>query len=162
MAKTIWKDIPGWEGLYQVTRTGQVRSVPRYKVIGRVLKPWVNVHSGYLQVTLRNRDRIERRTVHSLVALAFIGPAHGREVRHKNAIRTDCKLSNLMYGTTQDNARDRVRDGHDHNKIKTHCPHGHEYTSENTVWHGPEKRWRRCLTCKRRDSINYLIRRESA
>ena len=67
---------------------------------------------GYLVVHLRRKGVHEAWKVHQLVLAAFVGPCpEGQVVRHKNAVRDDNRLENLEYGTSKDNAQDRVRHG---------------------------------------------------
>jgi len=116
-----WRAIVGFEGLYEVSDRGRVRSLDREypqlsrwgtiyikKQKGKILRPGV-ASNGYWTVAL---GRGKTRTVHSLVAEAFIGPRpNGCEVRHKNDIRTDSRLCNLEYGTRTDNIYDSIRNG---------------------------------------------------
>ncbi len=93
-----WKAIPGYEGQYEVSDQGRVRS-------SRKLLRLCNVSGGYKAVSLgKNNSRL----VHRLVALAFIGPPPigAKLVLHSNGIREDNRLENLRYGSYADNARD--------------------------------------------------------
>ena len=71
-------------------------------------------------------------TVHSLIALAFLGPrAPGIQVRHKDGTRDNNKVSNLEYGTRSENTKDSVEHGtHNMARVK-HCPRGHLYEGAN-------------------------------
>jgi hypothetical protein len=103
----LWKDIPGFEERYQVSSLGSVRSFARYKD-GRLLKPGKASH-GYYTVSF---GRNNSKTVHSLVALAFIGPCpKGMEILHIDGTRTNNALSNLRYGTRTDNILDAIKHG---------------------------------------------------
>lgn len=110
----IWKDIPGYEGRYQVSDAGRVRSVDRpVRVVchgvdtvpvaqGKVLRPGRN-NSGHVTVAL---GRGNSRLVHQLVLEAFVGPCpNGCEVLHLNHQPADNRLSNLNYGTRSENLR---------------------------------------------------------
>jgi hypothetical protein len=68
---------------------------------------------GYLSVHLfREVGKPERRFVHQLVLLVFVGPPpEGQVARHLNDIRTDNRLENLAYGSKQENAADAIRNG---------------------------------------------------
>lgn len=120
-----WRLIPGVPG-YQVSSYGSVYSNKTQRELRT---------SGlrYPQVTLhRDGERITR-TVHSLVAEAFIGPRPaGREVRHLDGNERNPRLDNLAYGTPSENAQDRLRHGTDQNGRKTHCKHGHPFNEANT------------------------------
>lgn len=98
-----WRDISGYEGAYQVSDLGRVRG-PR----GRILRAGIASH-GYPTVCL---GRGNTRTVHSLVARAFLGPTpEGHEIRHKDGARTNAALANLHFGTRTENILDAVRQG---------------------------------------------------
>ena len=150
---TTWKAIPGWEGCYEVSDDGQVRSLARTVgarrrgtrlIEGRILRPST---ARYPVVQLCRDGKRTHRSVHSLVALAFLGPRpEGYEVCHLDDIKTNNVLSNLRYGTPSSNHLDLVRNGRNHNSNKTHCVNGHEFNQENTSWNGTQ---RRCKTCCR-------------
>lgn len=122
-----WRDIPGFEGRYQVNSTGQVKSLQRKEAIWggktrliteRILKPQ-KAKNGYLSIKLRteNSDSFRRFYIHRLVAVAFLGPGpEGYEVNHKDENKENNTVSNLewvpksvnlYYGTR--NARCSVR-----------------------------------------------------
>lgn len=108
-----WRDVPGFEGRYQVSDMGRVRSLDRFvrvvpprgaetvrPVRGRILRPGPS-NSGHLSVVL---GRGNTRAVHQLVMLAFIGPPPaGHEVLHRNHQPADNRLANLKYGTRSEN-----------------------------------------------------------
>lgn len=93
-----WRDVPGYEGLYQVSDHGRVRNRKR------LLKPHTGKRKAdYPRIQLRSSKGPRRFMVHRLVAAAFIGPALGREVNHKNGRKNDPSLPNLEYVTTSEN-----------------------------------------------------------
>ncbi|MCS3844805.1 NUMOD4 motif-containing HNH endonuclease [Microbacterium sp. AK031] len=102
----VWASIPGYPG-YWVSSEGRVRSRRG------VLKPHPNSGSGRLEVQLSRRgERRTQRTVHQLVAGAFIGPRPaGQLTRHKNDVHSDNRATNLEYGTYADNYADAKRNG---------------------------------------------------
>jgi hypothetical protein len=109
-----WRDIPGFEGRYQVSDLGRVRSLDhRVRLVAkgvettrlspsRVLRPAPH-KSGHLMVMLGRKNN---KDVHVLVARAFIGdPPPGHEVMHANHTPSDNRLSNLSYGTRSENLK---------------------------------------------------------
>lgn len=103
----IWTFIPGYEGVYQVSNLGNVKSFARHKD-GSLLKPG-KASNGYYTVSF---GRNNSKTVHSLVALAFLGPRpKGMEVLHIDGTRTNNAVSNLRYGTRTDNILDAIKHG---------------------------------------------------
>lgn len=98
------KDIPGLDGRYAVNEAGEVYS----RVSKRWLKHWLV--NGYPMVALGSTRR--KRLVHLLVLQTFVGACpEGQEARHLNGDRCDPSLSNLCYGTKQENAADRDAHG---------------------------------------------------
>lgn len=99
----IWKDILGYEGLYQVSNLGRVKSFPRpgnWKE--RILNPIIN--KGYLHVGLRKDGKEKRFRVHRLVVEAFLGKIpDGFVVNHINEIKSDNRLENLEIVTQKEN-----------------------------------------------------------
>lgn len=140
--------VPGFEGRYEVSSDGRVRSLLHAEIIE--LKQRLSPN-GYPVVTLYTGKRgAPPRTVHSLMALAFYGPAAApsAEVRHLDGIKTNNAIQNLRWGTKSENRLDSVAHGTHRNAAKTHCPAGHPYVTENIAT--PEKPgWRKCLPCRR-------------
>ena len=97
-----WKDIAGYEGMYQVSDLGRVRSLKFGKV--RVLIPQKNRY-GYLKVLLWKDGKRKSLTVHRLVANAFIPNDDDTktQINHRNEDKEDNKVSNLEYCTAQYN-----------------------------------------------------------
>jgi hypothetical protein len=94
-----WKDIPNYEGLYQVSNLGRVKSLKFGKE--RVLKPRCD-SSGYVQVVLCKGGEKKDYRVHRLVMLAFVSESD-LQVNHKSGIKTDNRLENLEYCTQSEN-----------------------------------------------------------
>lgn len=111
MAEEIYKDIPGYEGIYQASNLGNVRSYSRetwngkcfiYKP-GRVLKRSLGAN-GYYVVAICVSGKQVTRTVHSLVAATFLSPVNGRyTVNHKDGDKTNNCSYNLEYASYRDN-----------------------------------------------------------
>ena len=106
-----WKDIKGFEGYYQVSNKGHVRSLNYNNRKGNIhnLRPGFNKSTGYLGVSLRKRDEdgntvIKQTTVHRLVAEAFVPNPNGLEqVDHIDGNRTRNTVSNLRWTTRKKN-----------------------------------------------------------
>lgn len=100
----IWKDVPGFEGAFQVSSFGRVRSLPRIDALGHhrkgILRKQGNVHDGYLQVALEHNGKKAVYWVHRLVASAFIPNKNGYPtVNHKDEDKTNNNVSNLEWCT---------------------------------------------------------------
>lgn len=115
----VWKDIPGYEGKYQASDQGRIRSLDRRVNIchgatrlmrGRVLKPAGSKYSEHLSVVLGHGQNASM--VHRLVALTFLGPCpQGQEVRHIDGNPLNNRIDNLTYGTRTENIYDVMRIG---------------------------------------------------
>jgi len=99
MAKENWMPVYGYEGLYEVSNHGRVRSLFRYK---KVLKP--TLCNGYLTVELWKDKARKRIGVHRLVAQCFCSNPYGKPfVNHKDEIRTNNNADNLEWVTHIEN-----------------------------------------------------------
>lgn len=106
----VWADIPGYEGLYQVSTYGRVRSLDHYGFFGKnlvlhegkILLPTVG-NNGYAHVMLYpGRKRV---MIHRLVAEVFLSNPYGkREVNHKDENKLNNKVENLEWLTSKENA----------------------------------------------------------
>ncbi len=103
----IWKDIEGFEGLYQVSNMGRVRSLDRedmrgHHVKGKALSERPN--KGYLGVALYRDGNAKGYPVHRLIAKAFLdNPSNLPEVNHKDEDKTNNATSNLEWCTRRYN-----------------------------------------------------------
>lgn len=116
----VWKDIKGWEGLYQVSDLGRVRSLPSriygshgpVNRKGRVLSMGGSARYSRVRLSRPGLGKGVVRMVHDLVLEAFVGPKpRGREVCHGPLGRYKNTLSNLRYDTRSENVRDQYRFG---------------------------------------------------
>ena len=99
----VWRDIPKYEDLYQVSSTGNVRSLARRATNGKVLAPQLN-NSGYLRVSLSKQSRSKYLYVHHLVATAFWGERpEGMDVNHIDGNKLNNAADNLEYCTRTEN-----------------------------------------------------------
>lgn len=108
----IWKDIAGYDGLYQVSNLGRVKSVLRIvqngnkqrRVDERIMIP-VKTKGGYIRVTLKDHGRNKTKTIHRLVAEAFIpNKSNLPQINHKDEDKTNNKVENLEWCTAQYNS----------------------------------------------------------
>ncbi len=103
----VWKDVTGYEGMYQVSSVGQVRRVGSERCLSASKR-----RNGYLYVNLSKRGRVTTKSVHELVAEAFLGkrPA-ASHVNHKDGDKLNNHASNLEYVTAAENTRHAYRLG---------------------------------------------------
>lgn len=136
MRKETWKPAVGWEGLYEVSDAGHVRSVDRIVVDtrggirnyrGRPIVGRVQAAGGHLTVSLPpphevERVRLQRATyyIHRLVAEAFLGPPPFARalVRHLDGDPANNRVENLAWGTYGEN----LADLHRHNAERAAAP----------------------------------------
>lgn len=141
----------GFDGLYEVSDTGEVRSLPRSHTRGRVLKQTSDPR-GYRRVGLSKKARVSTRLVHHLVLESFVGPrgaAYGG--LHFDDDPSNNAVGNLSWGTARQNMLDTVRNGNHTGRRKTHCVQGHPYDESNTHWYTWRgTRIRRCRSCLNR------------
>ena len=111
MPNEQWKNIPGYEGVYQVSDHGRIKSLPRpWQKQIRFLNPWLN-STGYRLVDLYNGNNSKpiKHHIHSLVLTAFTGKRpNGMECRHLDGNRQNNQLYNLCWGTASQNQQDRL------------------------------------------------------
>jgi len=101
----IWKLVPGYDGKYEVSDQGQIRSYKR-RPEGCILRPG-RMPGGHLSVALGRKNS---QCVHKLVLLAFVGAAPDKhECLHINGDPADNRLPNLRWGTRSENILDAVR-----------------------------------------------------
>lgn len=102
--KEIWKDIEGYEGLYQVSNLGRVKSLKRESknnknVTDRILKYKLDTY-GYPTVILYKEAKAKTVKIHRLVASIFIpNTCNFIEINHKNGIKIDFRIENLEWCT---------------------------------------------------------------
>ena len=119
----VWRDVVGYEGLYKVSNKGNVYSVERISLQGRkigglTLKPR-SFRNGYLHVNLYKNSKVKTKSIHRLVAEAFIpNPNNFPEVNHFDENKINNELSNLEwcdsrynsnYGTRNERISKKVR-----------------------------------------------------
>jgi hypothetical protein len=110
----IWKSVPGYKDLYEVSDLGRVRRCGggQGAVVGRIITPKKG-KKGYLHLDLSKQDKKRRFGIHQLVALAFIGPLPSpeHEVNHKDTNKQRNVPLNLEYVTSLGNVRHAIANG---------------------------------------------------
>lgn len=111
-----WKDIKGYEGLYQVSDLGRVRSLDREDRLGRFklgkIKAPCDNGRGYLCVNLKKDSKQKNKSVHRLVAEAFLpNPDNLPEINHKDGNKANNQVSNLEWCTRSENAKHAFKTG---------------------------------------------------
>ena len=123
----VFKDVPNYEGIYQVSNLGNVKSLKWKKEI--IMKQGIS--SRYLAVNLRKENISKIYRVHVLVAMTFLNyKPNGKQdfvIDHKNGVRTDNRLENLQIVTQRENTQNY------HKSIKGQI---------GADWHEQTKKWR--------------------
>lgn len=97
-----WKDIIGYEGYYQVSNHGRVKSLSRYKRSERIRK-FFKSKTGYLSVNLRKDNIANTFYVHRLVAMHFLNGDFNLTVNHKDGNKQNNHVDNLEWCTKGEN-----------------------------------------------------------
>lgn len=115
----VWENIPNYEGFYEISCNGIVRSIKRsiqikntYRTYpSKIISTRIN-NSGYLEVRLSKNGKTKTTFVHRLLAQTFIpNPCEKKIVNHKNGIKQDNSLSNLEWVTQSENITHAVVSG---------------------------------------------------
>ena len=119
MNDEIWKAIPGYEGLYEASDRGRIKSLPKTIYGGngavrhhdeRILSAGTNSR-GYKMVVLFKYTKRSTRNVHRLVVRSHLGDKKGLVVNHLDGVKTNNVLSNLEWTTSSSNQRHAYRTG---------------------------------------------------
>lgn len=146
-----WRPVVGWEDLYEVSSHGRVRSLhtgrgPRN--LDRLLST-ERPSEDYPMADLSRDGKKVKRSVHSLVAAAFIGPRpEGMDICHNDGNARNCHLENLRYGTRSENILDEIAHGTHRHASRTHCEAGHELTEDNVYRSKARPKSRACRKCR--------------
>lgn len=154
----VWKPVVGYEGYYEVSSIGSVRSVTRtlpHKGTGKAFRRGMVLRqriaqNGYRVVGLNKDNKKKILRVHRMVAEAHLSPSDNPWVCHADGDQLNNTVENLYWGTPTDNAQDRIKHGRHYNVNKTRCPRGHEYTARNTYYNS--KSGRSCKECRKESS----------
>lgn len=154
-----WLPVIGWEGLYEVSDLGRVRSVRRRTVDRNGYARTYPAHilkfsqgkGGYLRATMTRPGVRVQSLVHRLVLMAFVGrPPAGHEGCHGPSGSGDNRLVNLRWDTRSENNIDSIRNGTNSRAAKTRCLWKHRLSGRNVyetpTVHGRPRR--SCLSCR--------------
>ena len=139
-----WKDVVGYEGLYEVSNLGNVRN----RQTGKVLKPILGKRWGYYKLNLFKDGIMKSKTIHRLVAEAWIPQVEvdKDQVNHINEIKTDNRVENLEWCTVNYN-----------NAYGTHNDRVYDTLVEKGFIKHPERRY---LSSYEKYRLNYIEKRE--
>jgi hypothetical protein len=170
MSDEVWLPVVGYEGSYEVSSLGRVRSIDRTVTFrdgrhkfcpGTELRQKIN--RGYRIVGLTKASFTKTWCVHRLVCEAFHGPKPSPDsvIRHLNGDRFYNQPQNLTWGTPAENTADMIRHGNAYWSNRTRCKYGHEFTPENTRMDVSSRggQLRNCRKCLRSRSRSEKARR---
>jgi hypothetical protein len=117
----VWKAVPEYEGLYEASTFGNIRSLDRTvytkggqarRIKGKILKPQCGTNDPRLQVSLCKNYTVSLVRVHFVIAQTFIGQRpNGMHICHNDGDCTNNHLSNLRYDTPSGNEKDKILHG---------------------------------------------------
>lgn len=158
----IWKPVTEYEGLYEISNLGNVKSRERMVknsktttriVRERILKPGTDTY-GYLKVMLSKDGKIKTHRIHQLVAISFLNHkrnGHSIQVDHINGIKTDNRVENLEIVT----ARENVSRYHDNRETSS--------IYRGVHWYKPNQKWVAYIQINgNRKHIGYFIDEKEA
>lgn len=117
-----WKDIPGFEGLYQVNPLGEIKSLEKRWITGRgngrahiqpekIIKPFIS-NFGYYRVSLSKAGKYKKLHVHTVVAMSYIpNPFNKSQVNHKDGNKLNNTVENLEWNTPSENMQHAFDNG---------------------------------------------------
>lgn len=150
-----WRPVVGYEGLYEVSNLGRVRSLDRHVAMrwpghrqmirGRIKRLHESAPTGYLATGLARDGQKVTKRVHLLVLEAFVGPRpDGMEACHNNGDMHDNRASNLRWDTKRANAQDVLRHGRNFQARKTRCIRNHDLSVYAYIKPGGGRQCREC------------------
>lgn len=141
-----WKDIPGYEGIYQASDMGGVKSLSRpsgarngkIKIIKERILRHLLMPNGYVRVSLCKKGVVKGDYVHRIVMAAFFGKSE-LTVDHINSIKTDNRLCNLRYATYRENSTYHFLKQNNTSKYIGVCFNKHEKRWESGITVGKKR-----------------------
>lgn len=165
MTNEKWVPVPQYEGYYEVSDLGVVRSLDRtwtrrdgvpFRRKGRVIRPSTGRY-GHQRLVLHHDEKPDKTmTVHRIVAIAFLGLKSDLVVCHENGDPKDNRLSNLRWDTLSSNSLDMERHGTNRYRNRTHCVSGHLLEHPNLVSGKIKAGLRGCRACHQANSDQFL------
>jgi hypothetical protein len=154
-AMEVWKTIPGYKGFYEVSDQGRVRSITRPKtrdgfpvhsptgkpvlLKGGIKKVFLDL-GGYRIAHLCKKGKARTMKVSRLVLITFVGPRlKNQQCRHLDGNKLNDKLTNLRWGTYQENLEDRIKHGTIPKEEKHQLA---KLTNRNVLWIRKVYKWR--------------------
>ena len=135
-----WRDVVGYEGLYEVSNLGRVRSADKkiwngktyYKKVGAIKAQ--HLHKGYPVTSIYKNNVKSNMNVHRLVAFAFIpNPENKLEVNHIDGIKTNSRVENLEWCTSAENSYHAYHTGLSTAPVLKGSAHGMTNLTEDDV-----------------------------
>ena len=124
---TVGKQFPGYEGIYEISTHGEVKSIRNNKI----LKPFITKY-GYKQVELNLNGKAKKFLIHRLVAETFIANSNNKpHVNHKDGNKSNNDVSNLEWVTRSENMYHAYKNGLGPSGERNGA---HKLTNEDVVW----------------------------
>jgi len=120
MNTKIWRDIPGYEGLYKASNEGEIKALKKQWKTGKNMLRQKDEHllteikkaNGYKYVSLCKDGKSKQQSIHHLVALTFLANKENKKcVNHKNGIKFDNRVENLEWATYLENNNHALKTG---------------------------------------------------
>lgn len=108
----IWRDVPGWEGMYQVSTFGRVKTMERmiksncnnFRISEERIKEVELRKDGYTATLFCRNSKVTQYKIHRLVGIAFMpNPENKRDINHISGVRSENRLENLEWATRSEN-----------------------------------------------------------
>lgn len=107
-----WRPVAGYEGLYEVSNTGEIRSIARKGTRGGILTQSASNQKHYAHVLLTKGCKHKTASVHRIVAQAWLlNPEHKEQVNHIDGNKLNNRIENLEWATASENMRHAIRTG---------------------------------------------------
>lgn len=165
-----WKPVPTYEGTYEASTWGRVRSVPRVvpdkklgqkRIKGFIMKQ-TDSGDGRMVINLRRGYKSNTMKVHRVIMLTFVGPRpEGMEICHNDGDYRNNRLDNLRYDTSSSNSYDMVEHGVHYWSKRDSCSRGHLFKGNNLIISLDKEgifKQRICKSCK--ETRAYLQKRK--